>query len=271
MIKKLFTYVCISLFALACGCIKKDKDKSKELKVVATPIPHAEMLEFIRPDLKEQGIHLTIITTDDYNMPNRALANKEIDANFFQHIPFMELQIKEFHYPIQSIGKIEIEPMGIYSKKIKSLSELKEGATIAIPNDPSNEARALLLLQNHKIILLDSSDPLRATTLNISQNPKKIKFIEVDAAMLPRTLPDVDAAVINTNYALEAHLSPVKDALAIENKDSPYANVIAVRVGDENRADIQALKKAMTSEKMRQFILNKYQGAVLPTFDPAND
>jgi D-methionine transport system substrate-binding protein len=249
------------LFLSGCGSHPKNG-----LKVAATPVPHAQMLEFIKPDLKEKGIDLIIITTDDYNMPNRALAEKEVDANFFQHIPFMELQIKEFNYPIQSDGKIEIEPMGIYSKKIKSLSDLKNNAVIAIPNDPSNEGRALLLLQSQGIIQLDDPNNLKATIWNIKQNPKQLKIFEVDAAMLPRSLQDVDAAVINTNYALEANLNPLKDALVLESKDSPYANILAIRNGDENRPDIQALKEAMTSEKMRQFILNQYKGAVLPAF-----
>lgn len=147
-----------------------------------------------------------------------------------------------------------------------SLSDLKENATIAIPNDPRNEARALLLLQEHGVIQLDRPDNLQATILNITSNPKHIKFIEVDAAMVPRSLEDVDAAAINTNYALGANLSPLKDALVLESKDSPYANIIVVREGDENRPDIQALKKAMTSEKMKEFIDQKYKGAVLPAF-----
>jgi D-methionine transport system substrate-binding protein len=235
-------------------------------KVAATPVPHAQMLEFVKPDLKAKGIDLIIVVTDDYNIPNRALANHEVEANFFQHIPFLEEQIKQFHYSIESIAKVELEPMGIYSKKIRSLAELKDNATIAIPNDPTNEARALSLLQGQGIIQLDDPNHLQATVLNITDNPKHIKFIEVDAAMLPRSLEDVDAAAINTNYALEAKLSPLKDALVLESKDSPYANVIAIRIGDENRPEIEALKTAMTSEKMREFILNKYKGAVIPAF-----
>jgi len=262
MNKSILALVSVALLLLS-GCESKSK---KSLKVAATPMPHAQMLEFIKPDLKEKGIDLTIITTDDYNMPNRALAEKEVDANFFQHIPFMELQIKEFNYSIQSIGKIEIEPMGVYSKKIKSIADLQDKAVIAVPNDPSNEARALLLLQSHGIIKLDDPANLNATVLNIVDNPKHLKFIEIDAAMLPRTLIDVDAAAINTNYALEAQLNPLKDALILENKNSPYANILAIRIGDENRPDIQELKAAMTSDKMREFILKKYQGAVLPAF-----
>lgn len=249
-----------SLVCLGCS------SKKQGFKVAATPVPHAQMLEFVKPQLKEQGIDLIIIVTDDYNMPDRALANREIEANFFQHLPFLEEQIKQFHYPIQSIGKIELEPMGIYSKKIDSLSDLKEGAQIAIPNDPTNEARALLLFSDHGLIELKDPHNLQSTVLDITQNPKKLRFIEVDAAMIPRSLSDVDAAAINTNYALEANLSPLKDALVLESKDSPYANVIAVRIGDETKFEIVALQEAMTSEKMREFILEKYKGAVIPAF-----
>lgn len=253
--------ICLLLVFSACASPSKQR-----LKVAATPVPHAEMLEFITPDLKAQGIDLKVIVTEDYNIPNRALAQGEVDANFFQHIPFMEMQIKEFHYPIKSMGKIEIEPMGIYSKRIQSLGELQDGSVIALPNDPSNEARALLLLQEEGVIQMKDPDDLQATIVDIQENPKRIRFIEIDAAMLPRSLEDVDAAVINTNYALEAHLSPEKDALALENKDSPYANILAIRTEDENRDDLQALKKAMTSEKMKEFIEKKYRGAVLPSF-----
>lgn len=251
-----------TLLLLLTGCSSPENG----FKVAATPVPHAEMLEYVKPDLKAQGIDLIIVVTDDYNMPNRALANGEIAANFFQHLPFMEEQIKQFHYPIESLAKIELEPMGIYSKKIRSLAELKDNATIAVPNDPTNEARALNLLHSQGVIQLDDPNNLQATILNIAQNPKRIKFIEVDAAMLPRSLEDVDAAAVNTNYALEAKLNPLKDALALESKDSPFANIIAIKTGDENRPDIKALKAAMTSEKMREFILEKYKGAVIPAF-----
>lgn len=253
----------IGLFILLAGCASSQHQKG--FKVAATPVPHAQMLEFIKPDLKEQGIDLVILVTDDYNMPNRALAEKEISANFFQHTPFLEEQIKQFGYPIQSLAKIELEPMGIYSKKIGSLSELKVGAAIALPNDPTNEARGLLLLQSRGLIELEDPNDLQATVLNIASNPKNLRFVEMDAAMLPRTLEDVDAAAINTNYALEARLSP-KDALVLESKDSPYANIIAIRIGDEELPEIVALKAVMTSEKMREFIQTKYKGAIEPAF-----
>lgn len=259
---KLFIWIaCICLAFSSCSSEHKNS-----LKIAASAVPHAQMLEYIKPDLNEKGIDLIIIVTDDYNMPNRALANHEVDANFFQHIPFMDEQIKQFDYPIESLAKIEIEPMGIYSKKIHALADLKEHATVALPNDPTNEARGLHLLQEQGIIQLDNPNNLQATVLNITKNPKHIKFIEVDASMLPRTLDDVDAAAITTNYALQANLSPLKDALVLEGKDSPYTNIIAIRKGDENRPDVVALKVAMTSEKMREYILQKYEGAILPAF-----
>lgn len=263
MIKKFLAIGCSLFLSLLVGCSAAPKNG---LKVAATAVPHAELLEFVESDLKAQGFDLIITVAADYNMPNRALADKEVDANFFQHLPFLEEQIKQFHYPIESIANIELEPMGIYSKKIKSLSDLKDHAIVAIPNDPTNEARALLLFQAHGFIELEDSNNLQATVLNITKNPKQIKFIEVDAAMVPRSLEDVDAAVINSNFALQANLSPLKDALVLESKDSPYANILAVRIGDENRPDIQALKAAMTSEKMKEFILQKYKGAILPAF-----
>ena len=237
-----------------------------QLKVAATAVPHAELLEFVKPDLMEKGINLQIIVVEDYNIPNRALAEKEVDANFFQHIPFLEQQIAQFHYPIESLAKIEIEPMGLYSKKIKNISELKEGSKIAIPNDPTNEARALALLDKYGIIKLDNPKNLRATVLNIASNPKKLKFEEIDASMLSRTLPDVDAAVINANFALQANLNPMTDALLREGPDSPYANIIAIRIADVERQDLKELKAAMTSEKMRDYILTKYKGAIQPAF-----
>lgn len=257
-----FNAILLGLCVVFFGCSSKEHG----LKIAASSVPHAQMLDYIKPDLKAQGVNLIIIVTDDYNMPNRALAEKEIDANFFQHIPFLDEQIKQFGYPIESIAKVEIEPMGIYSKKVSSLADLKDNAVIAIPNDPTNEGRALLLLQSQGLIKLDNPNSLQATVINITSNPKKLTIREVDAAMIPRTLNQVDAAAINTNYALEAGLSPEKDALVLENKDSPYVNVLVVRNEDENRPDIQALKEALTSEKMRVFILNTYKGAVLPAF-----
>lgn len=253
---------CTLAFCLLFSC----SSPKNGLKVAATAVPHAELLEFIKPDLKEQGIDLQILVAEDYNLPNRALADKEVDANFFQHLPFLENQIEQFQYPIESIGTVELEPIGIYSSKVKSLSDLKEKGVIALPNDPTNEGRALKLLQKAGIIELDNRENLHATVLNITKNPKNLQFVEVDAAMVARSLEDVDAGVINSNFALQAGLSPLQDALLLEDKNSPYANVLVVRTGEGSRPDIQALKKALTSEKMEKFISEKYRGAIIPTF-----
>lgn len=219
------------------------------------------MLEFIKPDLEKEGISLKILLIDDYNTPNRSLAEREIDANFFQHAPFLEEQVKEFGYPIVSFAKTHLEPMGVYSLKMAALNELPSHAVIAIPNDPTNEGRALLLLEHLGLITLKKpTDPL-ATPLSIETNPKGLEFIEVDAAMLPRTLQDVDAAVINTNFALASHLKP---ALALENHESSYMNILVIHKGDEEREELIALKNALTSEKMREFIRERYKGALLP-------
>lgn len=244
------------------GCAGREKT----LKVSATSVPHAEMLEYIKDDLEKQGIKLEIIVTDDYPIHNRSLAEKEVDANFFQHIPYMEAQIDEFGYEIEAIGKIHIEPMGMYSNKIKSLDELKENAVIAVPNDPTNEARALALLHKYGVIKLDDVTNMTATVLNIVENPKNIKIQEVAAEMLPRTLEDVDAAIINTNYALQADLNPMKDAIIIEDADSPFVNIVAARKGEGDREDLKALVEALTSDKMRAFIEEKYGGSIVPVF-----
>jgi D-methionine transport system substrate-binding protein len=262
-LKAAFALLLTACSLLFQGCGSSNKPS---LKVVASAVPHAEMLEFVKEDLQKQGITLEILVTDDYNMPNRAVAHSEADANFFQHIPFLNEQNRQFNDSLISLGAIEIEPMGVYSKKIRSLNELQDGAVVAIPNDPTNEARALLLLQTENLIEVNRNKGQAAMVLDITSNPKLLQFIEVDAAMLPRALDDVDVAVINTNYALGAGLSPQTDAIALESSDSPYANVLVIRKGDENRPDLIALKNALTSEKMRHFIVETYQGAVQPAF-----
>ncbi len=259
---KIFLTLISALFLLA-ACQKSEHKNS--IKVAATAIPHAEILEQIKPDLKQQGYNLDILVVEDYNTPNRALADKEIDANFFQHIPFLEVQKKEFKYPFEVLASVLYEPMGLYSKKIKSLKELKDGAVVAVPIDPTNQARALLLLQAQGLITLDRQD-VNATLLNISSNPHLLKFQEIDSPLLVRTLDDVDLAAITTNFALQAGLSPKRDALAIEDSHSRFVNVVVIRNGDEEREELQALKKAINSDKVRNFIMNKYQGAVLPAF-----
>jgi D-methionine transport system substrate-binding protein len=253
------------LLAFIALCSTSCSKKENSLRVAATSVPHAEMLNYIKGDLAKKGIDLEVVVVEDFNTPNRALADREVDANFFQHEPFMNYQAKEFGYPIEAFAKIHLEPLGLYSTKIKSLQELKDGATIAIPNDPTNEARALMLLNRGGLIALGQPGNLKATILNIKANPKGLHFEEIDAAMLPRTLPDVDAAIINSNFALQAKLPP-DEVILREDASSPYANIIAIRKGDEKRPELIALKEAMTSDKMRKFILAKYKGAIIPAF-----
>lgn len=246
------------------GCTKDD---SSVLKVGATPEPHAEMLKLVVDNLAEQGITLKVMEFTDYVTPNEALEGGQIDANFFQHLPYMESFNSERGYHIVNAGGIHIEPVALYSKKLSSLADIKNGATIAIPNDPTNEGRALLLLQSAGLIKLDENAGITATPQNIVENPKNIKFHEIEAASLPRVLLDVDAAVINGNYAIPAGLRANSDGLVVEGADSPYVNVVAVKDGNENSDKITALVKALQSEEIAEFITERYpNGEVVKVF-----
>lgn len=258
--------ICLLIPLLFFGCAKKQDS----LRVAATSVPHSEMLEQVKGDLKQQNITLEIIVIDDYLTPNRSLSYREVDANFFQHEPFLEEQINEFGYPLVNFGAIHLEPMGIYSKKISSFSDLPSRPLVAIPSDPSNLGRALYLLEQNGLISLNTTTR-SPSLLDISENPHNIKFLEIDAAMLPRTLSDVTFAVIPTNFALQGGLSPQEDALAMETRNSPYANILVIHEEDIDREDLKALKQALTSEKMAQFINERYQGAVIPAFTPSSE
>lgn len=243
--------------------------KEVTLTVGASPTPHGEILEQVKPILAKKGINLKIVEFTDYVKPNIALNDKELDANFFQHVPYMEKFAKEHNENLAAVAKVHVEPMGIYSKTIKDKdlkNAVSNGAKVAVPNDPTNEGRALLLLQKAGLITLKDSNNLRATPADITSNPKNLQFVELDAAQLPRSLDDVALAIINTNYALEAKLNPLKDALVIEDKNSPYANVLTIRAGDENRPEIKELAAALNSPEVKKFIEDKYQGAIVPAF-----
>ncbi|WP_371379630.1 MetQ/NlpA family ABC transporter substrate-binding protein [Sporomusa aerivorans] len=236
------------------------------VKVGAAVVPHAEILNFIKPKLKQDGINLEVVVLDDEGQLNPALANKQIDANYFQHVPYYESVAKEKGYNFAVAAKVHVEPIGFYSQKLKSKEELKEGATIAIPNNPSNEFRALALLQANGLIKLkDGIANFSATPRDIAENPKKLKFVEVEAAQLARSLPDVDGAIINTNFVLEAKIDP-KSALFREDANSPYANDLFVRKGEENRPEIKKLTEVLTSADVKKFIQDKYGVAVVPAF-----
>lgn len=237
-----------------------------ELKVGATPVPHAELLNLVKEDLKAEGVDLKVVEFTDYVTPNLALAEGELDANFFQHYPYLEKFASERGLKLTSAAKIHVEPLGVFSQKIKSIEELPDKGTVAIPSDPSNGGRALILLHNNGIIKLNDPSNLYVTEFDIVENPKKLKFKPIEAAQLPRVLPDVDAAVINGNYALEAGFSPVNDSLLLEGAESPYANIIAVKEGDEKKEDIVKLINALQSKKVNDFILSNYKGGVVSAF-----
>ena len=250
------------------GCASKEIESSESitLKVGATPLPHAEILEIVKPLLADQGITLEIVEFTDYVTPNISLNDGEIDANFFQHQPYLDTFNSDHNYNLVSAGTVHLEPLGLYSEKISNLSELTDGANIAIPNDATNEGRALILLENKGLIKLSEGSGLEATEIDIVENPLNLKFTPIDAAQLPRTLIDVDAAVINTNYALEAGLNPTSDALIIEGSDSPYANIVTVRPESLNDESVQKLMEALHSDAVKTFIEEQYMGAVVPAF-----
>ena len=257
-----------TLSALAIAALAFSAQAADVLKVAATAVPHAEILNFIKPQLKAQGVELQVKEFSDYVQPNMAVEDKQLDANFFQHQPYLDSFNKDRKTSLVIVpnGKVHVEPFGGYSQKIKSIKDLKNGATIAIPNDPSNGGRALILLARQGLIELKDAKSLTPTPLDVTKNPKKLKFKELEAPLLPRALADVDLALINTNYAIEAKLNPTKDALFIEGSDSPYTNIVAARADRANGADIAKLMKALHSPEAKKFIQDKYQGAVVPAF-----
>lgn len=264
------TLVAAAAFVSGCGSNAPaggtETTKNTVVTVAATPVPHSEILNEIKPLLAKEGIDLKIIEFTDYVKPNLALADKEVDATFHQHLPFLEKFNAEHNTNLVSAGNVHIEPMGVYSHKIKTLSDLSLKAKVAIPNDPSNGGRALLILQAAGLIKLKDGGTVSSTVQDITDNPKQLQFSELDAAQVPRAIDDVDIAGINTNFALEAGLNPLKDSLFLEAKDSPYANILAIRAGDESRPEIQKLLKALQSPEVKKFIEDKYKGAILPSF-----
>lgn len=236
------------------------------LKIGATAVPHAEILEQVKPVLAKEGIDLQITEFSDYNTPNLALGDKEIDANFFQHTPYMNEFAKAHNLPLVSAGAVHLEPMGLYSRQIKDLKDLPKGAKIAIPNDPTNGGRALLLLQKQGLITLKDSSNILSTVQDIASNPNEYQFVELEPAQVPRALDDVALAAINTNFALNVGLNPGKDALAIESNDSPYVNIVTVLKGNESDPRIQKLMSALHSPEIKKFIEDKYKGAIVPAF-----
>ncbi|MEG0856724.1 MAG: MetQ/NlpA family ABC transporter substrate-binding protein [Terrisporobacter sp.] len=264
-LKKLvgLTLVGIISTSLFVGC-SKNSQEDKIIKVGASPTPHTEILEVTKPILEKEGYTLEIVEFDDYVLPNTSLAEGELDANYFQHIPYLEGMNSEKDLKLTYTTKVHIEPIGVYSKKHKSLDKIENGAKISVPNDGTNEARALQLLAKNGII--EVADKELITAKDITKNPKNIEIVEVDAAQVPSTLEDVDFAVINTNFALNVGLNPTKDALVIEESDSPYVNILATREDNKDNEKIKVLSKALNSQEVKDFIEEKYEGSIVPAF-----
>ena len=237
-----------------------------DLSVAATPVPHAEILEFVKPALAKEGVNLKVKVFTDYIQPNVQVAEKRLDANFFQHQPYLDEFNKAKGTHLINVAAVHLEPLGAYSSKYKKLDEIKDGSTVVIPNDATNGGRALLLLDKAGLITLKDKTNILSTPKDITANPKNLKFRELEAATIPRVLTQVDLALINTNYALEAKLNPEKDALVIEGSDSPYVNILVARPDDKDSADMQKLVAALHTPEVKAFILEKYKGAIVPAF-----
>nr|WP_245986977.1 MetQ/NlpA family ABC transporter substrate-binding protein [Azospirillum thermophilum] len=239
---------------------------AETIKIGVTPGPHAQILEVVKPIAAKDGLDLQVLEFSDYVIPNQALSQGDLDANSFQHQPYLDNQVKDRGYDLVSVAKTVVFPIGIYSKTVKSLDELKPGAKVAIPNDPTNGGRVLLLLQSKGLIKLRPDAGLKASPIDIVENPKKLQVVELDAAQLPRSLDDVTVAAINTNYAIEAGLDPAKDAIAREAAESPYANIIVVRKADQGKPWVAKLVKAYQNDEVKRFIGEKFKNAVVPAW-----
>lgn len=262
----------VALFIAACGSSDEGSEGSDEgtktLKIGASNVPHAEILNEAKPLLEEKGIELDITTFQDYIVPNQALEGGDIDANYFQHIPYLESQMAENDYDFVNAGGVHIEPIGVYSQEYDSLDDLPEGATVIMSSSVPDHGRILTMLEKEGLITLKADvDKTTATIDDIEENTKNIKFdTEYEAALLPQIYNngEGDAVLINSNYAIDAGLNPVEDAIALEESDSPYVNVIAVRAGDEDKEEIKALLEVLHSEEIQSFIEEQYEGAVVP-------
>lgn len=255
-----------SIFA-GCGSTAGKSDaKSDTIKVGVTAGPHEEIIQKVKEVAKKQGLNVEYTSFNDYVQPNTQLNEKQIDVNIFQHEPYLKQFNKDHNMNLVKVANAVTFPMGVYSSKIKSLDKLKEGDKISIPNDPTNEARALALLEKGKVIKLKSGAGLKATKKDIAENPKKIQFLELEAPMVPRSLNDVAVAVINTNYAIQAKLDPNKDAIFKEPKDSPWVNIIAAREDNKNAENVKKLIKVYQSDEVKKFINEHFKGSVIAVF-----
>ena len=255
----------IAAYTLLGSPLAQAQDKTS-IKVGVTAGPHAQIMEAVKKAAAKDGLAITVVEFSDYVQPNAALAAGDLDANSYQHKPYLDQQIADRGYKFTSVASTVTFPIGIYSKKIKKLADLKPGARVGIPNDPTNGGRVLLLLQEQGLIKLKGGAGLKATPLDVAENPKKLRFVELDAAQLPRSLDDLDAAAINTNYALPAGLRPSKDAIAIEGPKGPYANILVVRTADQKQPWVAKFVKAYRSPEVRAFIKDEFKGSVVADF-----
>ena len=261
----------IFIFSLAAGCGGKTEPAKpaaapaadKPLKVGVTPGPHAQIMEVVKKVAEKDGLKIQIVEFSDYIQPNVALNQGDIDINSFQHLPYLENMVKDRKYDLVMLAKTFTFPMGIYSKKIKSIKDLKDGATVAIPNDPTNGGRALILFEKAGLIKLKPGLGHKASVVDIVENPRKFKIRELEAAQIPRTLEDMEIAAINTNYAMSAGLVPAKDALILEDSSSPYANILAVRSKDKDNPLYKKFLKAYQSEEVKKFVTEQFKGSVI--------
>ena len=261
----------LALSVAACGSSSSSSgssDPNATLTVLATPTPHAEILNYVKDNLAAKaGLKLEVKVVTDYVTPNTAVQDGSADANYFQHVPYLEDFNKKHGTDLVSVQSVHLEPLGLYSKKVKAPTELADGATVGIPNDATNEGRALKLLADNNVITLKDGAGATATPSDVTGNPKNLKWKELDAAQLPRSLADLDAAVINGNYALDSGLKPATDAILLEKADgNPYANVLAVKKGKENDPRVTKLAELLHSADVKKFINDKYQGSVIPAF-----
>ena len=254
------------LLAVVAAVAAFSANAAETLTVAATPVPHAEILNFVKPALAKEGVELKVKEFTDYIQPNVQVAEKRLDANFFQHQPYLDEFNKAKGTSLVAVTGVHLEPLGAYSNKIKDLKDLPSGANVVIPNDATNGGRPLLLLAKAGLITLKDPTNILSTPKDIAQNPKDLKIRELEAATIPRVLTQVDLALINTNYALEAKLDPSKDALVIEGNDSPYVNILVSRADNKDSDAMQKLAAALHSPEVKKFITEKYKGAVLPAF-----
>lgn len=254
------------IVAAAFAVLAASSALAETIRVGVTPGEHAQIMEKVKEVAAKKGLDIEILEFSDYVVPNQALADGDLNANSFQHQPYLDNQIADRGFDIVSVGTTITTPMGVYSKKVKSLDALKDGASVAIPNDPTNGGRALLVLASKGLIKVKPEAGLKVTPNDITENPKNLQFSELDAAQLPRSLDDVDAAVINTNYAMEAGLHPKTDAIAIESDKSPYANVIAVRRADKDAPWVKTLVESYHDDSIRNFINTQFKGALIPSW-----